>query len=57
MTKKWKSSENPVPSKKLKLTECILQVNGIDHGKFTFLRYIKVKAAEKLSSLHQIHDK
>ena len=57
MSKTWKSSENTVPSKKVKLLECILHVSGIDNGKFSTFRDIKVKVAENLSSLHQIHDK
>ena len=55
MSKKQKSSENTVSSKKVKLLECILHVSAIDHGKFTSFRDIKV--AEKLSSLQMICDK
>ena len=54
MSKILKSSENLEPSKKAKLPAGILHVSGIDCGKFTSVRDIKVKAAENLSSLHRL---
>ena len=56
MSKRGTSSEDVLSSKKPKPLKCILHVGAKDHGKCIAFRDVKVDAAEKLSSLHQIRD-
>ena len=52
MSKRGTSNEDALSSKKPKPLKCILPVNAKDH--FIALRDVKIDAAKKLSSLHQI---
>ena len=52
-----RSSEPPVPSKKVNLPERILNIPGIDNGTFRSFIGIKVEPAEKFAFLHQIRVK
>ena len=56
MCKRGTSSEDALSSKKPKPLKCILHAGAKDHGNFISFRDVKVDAAEKLSSLHQIRD-
>ena len=56
MSKRGTSSEDALSSKKPKPLKCILHVKPKDHGNFNAFRDVKVDAAEKFSSLHQIRD-
>ena len=48
--------EDALSSKKTKPLKCILHVKAKNHGNVIAFRDVKVDAAEKLSSLHQIWD-